>query len=1455
LNIRDHVEVSSRPTVVRLDDLQGDSAQWISDSYFVTSETARHLEALRTLFSTDSGCGVFLIGHYGSGKSHFLAYLTQQLRNKSLSGHDLHVLPISLLNYKAEQPLDSIIERELNIPREWEDRPLPNQQGREAAYRNGLAGGRDGKSHGDRRAVWKEVDRRYPEGVVLILDELSEYLRSKPSNHAFNEDLRFLQFLGEWAQGHHLWILAALQEQIEHMGEIEYDLFRKIKDRYPLRLLLTASHVRDLIARDILRKKDSYATAVESLVAELKQVHPDASIRYDDLCAIYPLHPATLELLEEVRDRFSQARGIVDFTLTQLLGNPARGIASFLDRPWGDLLTADTIVDHFADLFEVQPEFLPIAQKLLPYFRKQIPVLFRNEAQQDLAWRLIKLMILVHLSPRREALDDSEAAEWLLFKVSRIDPKKNREIIGKVLSTLATQGSYVKQQDTRFHLDVADDSNEHLERLLVKTIEEIGNRGDFVFESLVPLLDHADFNPFALPRDRWHIRRVRWHFHDWDLQVYFGGGTAPQQKGLSLQLGIPWGRPASGNCARVLPSPMEVNAGIIELAALYQLKDRPLPAGVLSRIEERVTARTPWFCSLIRTACLEATVVDGTGAETAAPLRSLPSIQGGHSAWLNAYGEWLLRQTYPLFERFAPGSGPLPKEAYRQFMKFASEQDLGAQDAPDFVKLIREAYLVPMGLMQRKGSEYVMSPKLESHELVRLLSPVLQHHPSPARVYEHMSAPVYGLVPDQIHLLLLVLLIQGELDIVKGEQSYRDTYDTLVNPLQYDKILPGRALSVTQLRTLETLCQGFRIPIPKQWSVLAQKRAVAQLRKFGSNQRDVLSSFVTKLKEYGEAAETVAQAESLISKWIALEKGDHELQGLQHFELAIGSAQRFIAEANEMASLPQRFERLLRETQRFRHLFSDPAIAGSTDPEIATRLEAMPPSPPLSEPEALNAWLENAQLLYQKYQLWYRERHEQWYRDVCLHPIWSYQIPAIAQSRHLMVDGLVRQLQSLIDNAKLQRCSGLTSLDFQAVCRCSFDGSGSALSETLQSFEITSGKLEDQIGLFFQQDSVKSKVREWVDQGIELSTATLSYLEGKSKYPGVANLSLFDQHLSGLELVKPVDTGTLADFLGDRVWERAALIDALKQFFDRVGPRIVLRREQEPRRNDLVAWCYEQALSQGRPLPAVFSRAEQDLAAQLIDARWIGEASLRKLEDLKLGEPALLRVLDMILNGLVRTPDGICKSGPVAAALELVKPQSPDTAGKLAERIDCLYAEHERFMKLRPERWLELLDKLAKTDLAERPANLEMKLREHLDAQWIVVDCLGLPIAGTVARVVSDCMTPWRSPSLDFAYVSERTSTEAFYLTLIEQKFRKPFEKIDSIDHLIHQRNLSPADLLRLARAELEIAFKRLLSRLDPAKAVVIFGDHGFRLTPDGVGFTHGGPSTLERLTVVLRLS
>ena len=361
--------------------------RWLVESYHRTAEIERHLKALQHVLQQPHGSGAFLIGAYGSGKSHFLAYLARLVEAGGwLGGPAPRVVPVSLLNFRAEAVLEDLVGEALGLP----------------------AGGTD------RRQAWGQLAEGSPAGVLLLLDEVSEFLRSKPTAQAFNEDVRFLQFLGEWALDHRLWVVAAAQEQVEHAGKLESALYRKLKDRFPLRLLLTPTHVRELIRDHLLIKEPAYGAAVRALAREIQQALPGAAIDFAALEELYPLHPATLELLEEVRDHFSQTRGVVDFVLTRLGGDTARGVEPFVDRRWGELLTPDAIFDHFADLFEVQPEFCEIAQSVLAHYRRHMAELFGADAAMHLAWRLLKLLVLVQVSRQREGMSAAEASSWLL---------------------------------------------------------------------------------------------------------------------------------------------------------------------------------------------------------------------------------------------------------------------------------------------------------------------------------------------------------------------------------------------------------------------------------------------------------------------------------------------------------------------------------------------------------------------------------------------------------------------------------------------------------------------------------------------------------------------------------------------------------------------------------------------------------------------------------------------------------------------------------------------------------------------------------------------------------------------------------------------------------------------------------------------------------------------------------
>ena len=288
----------------------------------------RHLEALRSALAADTGHGAFLIGPYGAGKSHFLAYLTQELQHGGSFARPPDVRALSMLNYPATTRLEDAVAGALDIE----------------------------PAGDDRRIHWARCLARHPGGLLLVIDELSEFLRSKPDRRQFSEDIRFLQFLGELGQDHRLFVIAAVQEAIEQIGDFDRAYYRKIKDRFPLVLRLGMTHVRDLIAHGVLVKRPGYAEGVQDIARRVRQALPDAPIDLGALSAIYPIHPATLELLEEVR------------------------------------------------------------------YRAHLDELFETPALRRLAEAVLRLLVLVHLSPARDAMSAADATYWLLMSVARVDP-------------------------------------------------------------------------------------------------------------------------------------------------------------------------------------------------------------------------------------------------------------------------------------------------------------------------------------------------------------------------------------------------------------------------------------------------------------------------------------------------------------------------------------------------------------------------------------------------------------------------------------------------------------------------------------------------------------------------------------------------------------------------------------------------------------------------------------------------------------------------------------------------------------------------------------------------------------------------------------------------------------------------------------------------------------------------
>jgi hypothetical protein len=201
----------------------------------------------------------------------------------------------------------------------------------------------------------------------------------------------------------------------------------------------------------------------------------------------------------------------------------------------------------------------------------------------------------------------------------------------------------------------------------------------------------------------------------------------------------------------------------------------------------------------------------------------------------------------------------------------------------------------------------------------------------------------------------------------------------------------------------------------------------------------------------------------------------------------------------------------------------------------------------------------------------------------------------------------------------------------------------------------------------------------------------------------------------------------------------------------------------------------------------------------------------------------------------------------------MMQPPGIDTAQELASISERIYRVHDRLWHIAGKRWLDLLRDIAEIPLQELPS-LPKILEQHRDAQWVLIDALGLPLLNPLQPVLFKQFSTWQQDSPQFAQVSTTTTTDACYQELLEANITQPFEKINVIDELLHSGLQPFSDVIALAKTQLGIACRRLRSRLDPEQPLLIFADHGFRIAGDGRSFAHGGASTLERVVPVWRL-
>ena len=267
LRVRDLVEVRTIRTVVHLSDARApELSAELARGFVATPQVAAVVRAVLGRMAARQGGGLFVQGSYGSGKSHLLAYLAlcaKEREARAALGGDAElarlceavapgswvVAALPLVDHPARAPLEELVVGAIGRALGARGLAVPAAPGaHRGAWRAGLAAA---------------LAQGGLAGVLLLVDELSEYLRAKPDGRSFTEDVRFLQYLGEAAGDLPMVIVAGLQEGLDETGPIAPAAFDKIKDRYPGRFFLTAEHVGELVATRVLAPRDGARAHVE----------------------------------------------------------------------------------------------------------------------------------------------------------------------------------------------------------------------------------------------------------------------------------------------------------------------------------------------------------------------------------------------------------------------------------------------------------------------------------------------------------------------------------------------------------------------------------------------------------------------------------------------------------------------------------------------------------------------------------------------------------------------------------------------------------------------------------------------------------------------------------------------------------------------------------------------------------------------------------------------------------------------------------------------------------------------------------------------------------------------------------------------------------------------------------------------------------------------------------------
>jgi len=309
------------------------------EKYVITPTMEDHLISLLKNIDNSTHKAVQIIGGYGSGKSHLLAFIISILADRELRG--------SIQNEKVHQAATDL-SRDYAVVY-WELQPNDNELSEyfydkvalQLAEHYGieikLPEARVTDHKQNILAILDQVKKAHPtRGLVVVVDEISDFLKQK-SKEKINRDVQFMRILGQVAQSCDFMFIGAMQEHVfsnpKYVDEAES--IGRVAERFDV-ITIRREDIKRVISRRVLNKTPEQRLELEKLFGRHLEYFPNLRTGLDEYISLFPLHPYVIQIFSELP--YFEKRGIIQFTVDE--------VGKILDHEFPYLITYDLIYDE-----------------------------------------------------------------------------------------------------------------------------------------------------------------------------------------------------------------------------------------------------------------------------------------------------------------------------------------------------------------------------------------------------------------------------------------------------------------------------------------------------------------------------------------------------------------------------------------------------------------------------------------------------------------------------------------------------------------------------------------------------------------------------------------------------------------------------------------------------------------------------------------------------------------------------------------------------------------------------------------------------------------------------------------------------------------------------------------------------------------------------------------------------